>query len=48
MPVKGNAGVTLIPTYSRQYALDLGLKVLEIAEEVLYLYELSLLTRKER
>ncbi len=44
--VKGGVGVTLIPGYARQYALDLGLKVLDIEEETPYLHELSLLTRR--
>lgn len=44
--VKANAGVTLIPGYARQFAIDLGLKVLTISEDEPYLHELSLLTRK--
>ena len=44
--VKGGAGVTLIPGYAREYAFDLGLKVLDIEEETPYLHELSLLTRR--
>jgi len=44
--VKANAGVTLIPGYARQFALDLGLEVFDISEEEPYLHELSLLTRK--
>lgn len=44
--VKGGASVTLIPGYARQYAFDLGLKVLDIEEKTPYLHELSLLTRR--
>lgn len=44
--VKANTGVTLIPGYARQFALDLGLKVLTISEDEPHLHELSLLTRK--
>lgn len=44
--VKANAGVTLIPGYARQFAMDLGLKVLTIAEDEPYRHELSLLTRR--
>ena len=44
---KAIAGVTLIPGYAREQALNLGLRVLAIsAEEAPQLHKLSLLTRK--
>jgi len=44
--VKANLGVTLIPGYARGFALESGLKVIEIGEKETYLHKLSLLTRR--
>ena len=44
--VKANLGVTLIPSYAREFAQDLGLKVMEIYDKKSYPHELSLLTRR--
>lgn len=44
--VKANLGVTLIPSYAREFAQELGLKVMEIYDKKSYPHELSLLTRR--
>lgn len=44
--VQAGLGVTLVPGYARQFALDAGLRVLDIRDTRPYLHELSLLTRK--
>lgn len=44
--VKANLGVTLIPSYAKGFASELGLKVMEVDNDEPYLHELSLLTRR--
>ena len=44
--VSSNLGVTLIPDYAAEFAQQIGLNVVKIAEAELHQHELSLLTRR--
>ncbi|WP_028602463.1 LysR family transcriptional regulator [Ottowia thiooxydans] len=44
--VQGNLGVTLIPSYAKDFAAELGLKVLEIEGGQNELHEISLVSRR--
>lgn len=44
--VRASLGVTLIPGYAREAALELGLKVVPVVEDERFAHELSLLTRR--